>query len=72
VEQPNDVGDLYLDVAEAFMEVGNYKSAKPILASLVHSDNYNLVSTLVCLWSSRPYINVIVGLISLVSFLLIT
>ncbi|KAK2171464.1 hypothetical protein NP493_1062g00073 [Ridgeia piscesae] len=44
VEQPNDVGDLYLDVAEAFMEVGNYKSAKPILASLVHSDNYNLAA----------------------------
>ena len=44
-EQPNDVGDLYLDVAEAFMEVGDYKQAKPILASLVHSENYNLVST---------------------------
>ncbi|KAI0230463.1 General transcription factor 3C polypeptide 3 [Lamellibrachia satsuma] len=43
-EQPNDVGDLYLDVAEAFMEVGDYKQAKPILASLVHSENYNLAA----------------------------
>ena len=44
-EQPDDVGDLYLDVAEAFMEEGGYKPAKPILAALVHSQNYNLVST---------------------------
>ena len=71
MEQPNDVGDLYLDVAEAFMEVGNYKSARPILAALVHSDNYNLVSALGQLWTSRPYIHISVGLISLVSFLLI-
>ena len=43
-ESPNDMGDLYLDVAEAFMDKGVYKEAKPILATLVHSDSYNLVS----------------------------
>ena len=43
-EDPEEVGDLYLDVAEAHMENGQYKEAKMILASLVKSTNYNLVS----------------------------
>ncbi|XP_064653251.1 general transcription factor 3C polypeptide 3-like isoform X1 [Lineus longissimus] len=43
-ESPNDMGDLYLDVAEAFMEKSVYKQAKPILATLVHSDSYNLAA----------------------------
>ncbi|ELU03270.1 hypothetical protein CAPTEDRAFT_162722 [Capitella teleta] len=39
-ENPEDIGDLYLDIAEAFMEAGSYKEAQPILAKLVKSKNY--------------------------------
>ena len=42
-ESVEDVGDLYLDVAEAYMEQGNYTECKPILAALVDSQKYNLV-----------------------------
>ena len=42
-ENPDDVGDLYLDIAEAYMNVGLYTSAKPILVSLVTSAQYNMV-----------------------------
>nr|XP_028607743.1 general transcription factor 3C polypeptide 3 isoform X1 [Podarcis muralis] len=43
VEQnPEDMGDLYLDVAEAFLDVGEYNSALPLLSSLVCSERYNL------------------------------
>ena len=42
-ENPDEVGDLYFDVAEAYMEMGCYREAEPILAQLVHSYKYNLV-----------------------------
>ncbi|XP_010562436.1 PREDICTED: general transcription factor 3C polypeptide 3 isoform X5 [Haliaeetus leucocephalus] len=43
VEQnPEEMGDLYLDVAEAFLDVGEYNSALPLLSSLVCSERYNL------------------------------
>ncbi|XP_026523762.1 general transcription factor 3C polypeptide 3 isoform X2 [Notechis scutatus] len=43
VEQnPEDMGDLYLDVAEAFLDVGEYNLALPLLSSLVCSERYNL------------------------------
>ncbi|XP_072019702.1 LOW QUALITY PROTEIN: general transcription factor 3C polypeptide 3-like [Amphiura filiformis] len=41
-ESPDEMGDLYLDVAEAYVEGGQYSEAKPILASLVKTSNYNL------------------------------
>ncbi|XP_078727217.1 general transcription factor 3C polypeptide 3 [Lampetra fluviatilis] len=43
-QNPEDMGDLYLDVAEAFLEVGEYNSALPLLASLVCSERYNLAA----------------------------
>ena len=43
-ENMNENGDLYLDVAEAYMENGYYKYAEPILAKLVKTKNYDLVS----------------------------
>ena len=39
-------GDLYLDVAEAYMENGYYKQAETILGKLVKSKNYDLVRLL--------------------------
>lgn len=38
-----DIGDLFLDVAEAYMDKGQYKLAKSILEKLVGTTNYNLV-----------------------------
>lgn len=37
-------GDLYLDIAEAYMDIKCYKEAKGILEQLVASTNYSLVS----------------------------
>uniref|UniRef100_A0A672YUC1 General transcription factor IIIC, polypeptide 3 n=1 Tax=Sphaeramia orbicularis TaxID=375764 RepID=A0A672YUC1_9TELE len=37
-----EVGDLYLDVSEAYMEEGQYESALPMLSTLVVSEKYNL------------------------------
>ena len=48
-ESIDDVGDLYLDIAEAYMDQGYYAEAKPILASLVDSVKYNLVSLIIFL-----------------------
>lgn len=45
-EKPEDVGDLYLDMAEAFHENGYYHTSKPLLERLVHSDQFNLVRQL--------------------------
>ena len=45
-ESVEEVGDLYLDVAEAYMDKGYYAECKPLLASLVDSEKYNLVTTL--------------------------
>ncbi|XP_029353094.1 general transcription factor 3C polypeptide 3 [Echeneis naucrates] len=41
-QSPEDIGDLYLDVGEAYMEEGEYVSALPLLSALVISDKYNL------------------------------
>ena len=43
-EDIEETGDLHLDVAEAYMENGYYKQAEPILAKLVKSKTYDLVS----------------------------
>ncbi|ESP05339.1 hypothetical protein LOTGIDRAFT_208362 [Lottia gigantea] len=40
-EEVNDVGDLFLDVAESYMEVGCHESAIPILETLVKSTNFD-------------------------------
>lgn len=37
-------GDLYLDLAEAFMESGHYKQAEQLLKMLVKTQNYNLAA----------------------------
>ncbi|XP_066517872.1 general transcription factor 3C polypeptide 3 [Hoplias malabaricus] len=41
-QSPEEMGDLYLDVAEAFMDEGEYNSALPLLSALVCSERYNL------------------------------
>ncbi|XP_063962853.1 general transcription factor 3C polypeptide 3-like isoform X2 [Lytechinus pictus] len=41
-EDPEDFGDLYLDVAEAYIDINDHQSAKPILAALLKAKNYNL------------------------------
>ncbi|OCT86295.1 hypothetical protein XELAEV_18019987mg [Xenopus laevis] len=41
-QNPEEVGDLYLDVAEAFLDAGEYNSALPLLSALVCSEKYNL------------------------------
>ena len=43
-EDPEDLGDLHLDVAEAYMEQSHHTLAEPILKSLVHTTNYNLAA----------------------------
>ncbi|KPP62700.1 general transcription factor 3C polypeptide 3-like, partial [Scleropages formosus] len=41
-QSPEEFGDLYLDVAEAFLDEGKYSSALPLLSALVCSERYNL------------------------------
>uniref|UniRef100_A0A3B4V436 General transcription factor IIIC, polypeptide 3 n=1 Tax=Seriola dumerili TaxID=41447 RepID=A0A3B4V436_SERDU len=41
-QSPEEIGDLYLDVGEAYLEEGEYMSALPLLSALVISDKYNL------------------------------
>lgn len=41
-QSPEEIGDLYLDVAEAFLDQGEYSSALPLLSVLVMSEKYNL------------------------------
>ncbi|KAM9397692.1 general transcription factor 3C polypeptide 3 isoform 1-T1 [Salvelinus alpinus] len=41
-QSPEELGDLYLDVAEAFLDEGEYNSALPLLSALVCSERYNL------------------------------
>lgn len=41
-QSPEDIGDLYLDVAEAYLDQGEYTSALPLLSVLVISEKYNL------------------------------
>lgn len=45
-ENIEENGDLYLDIAEAYMDTGTVKQALPLLQALVKTKNYNLVSTL--------------------------
>ncbi|XP_041359520.1 general transcription factor 3C polypeptide 3-like isoform X2 [Gigantopelta aegis] len=40
-EDIDEFGDLYLDVAEAFMDRGHYSEAEPIIRKLVLSKSYN-------------------------------
>jgi hypothetical protein len=57
-ENPDIVGDLHLDIAEAYMSVGLHASAKPLLVSLVTSVEYNKVSLSVVKLQSCLAINV--------------
>lgn len=41
-QSPEEIGDLYLDVGEAYLDQGQYVSALPLLSSLVMSEKYNL------------------------------
>ncbi|XP_070786830.1 general transcription factor 3C polypeptide 3 [Enoplosus armatus] len=41
-QSPEEIGDLYLDVGEAYLEEGEYMSALPLLSALVISEKYNL------------------------------
>ncbi|XP_040888710.1 general transcription factor 3C polypeptide 3 isoform X2 [Toxotes jaculatrix] len=41
-QSPEEIGDLYLDVAEAYLDKGEYLSALPLLSALVISEKYNL------------------------------
>ncbi|XP_044044317.1 general transcription factor 3C polypeptide 3 [Siniperca chuatsi] len=41
-QSPEEIGDLYLDIGEAYLEEGEYMSALPLLSALVISDKYNL------------------------------
>nr|XP_020471016.1 general transcription factor 3C polypeptide 3 isoform X2 [Monopterus albus] len=41
-QSPEEVGDLFLDVGEAYLEKGEYVSALPLLSALVISKKYNL------------------------------
>lgn len=41
-QSPEEIGDLYLDVGEAYIEQGKYMSALPLLSALVISEKYNL------------------------------
>ena len=43
-ENCDDVGDLYLDVAEAFMSENIYNQAEPLLSRLTGSQNYNMAA----------------------------
>ena len=39
-ENPDIIGDLYLDIALAYMAKGHYSNARPLLDALVNSTNY--------------------------------
>ncbi|MEQ2163213.1 hypothetical protein GOODEAATRI_027896 [Goodea atripinnis] len=41
-QSPEEIGDLYLDVAEAYLDQGRYSSALPLLSALVVSEKYDL------------------------------
>lgn len=43
-ESPEEMGDLYLDLADAFSEMGKYEVANVFLEKLVHSVKYNLAA----------------------------
>ncbi|KAK2880249.1 general transcription factor 3C polypeptide 3 isoform X1 [Channa argus] len=41
-QSPEEIGDLYLDIGEAYLDKGQYMSALPLLSALVISVKYNL------------------------------
>lgn len=41
-QSPEEIGDLYLDVGEAYLDQGQYICALPLLSALVTSEKYNL------------------------------
>ncbi|GIX70562.1 general transcription factor 3C polypeptide 3, partial [Caerostris extrusa] len=41
-ENPEEMGDLFLDVAEALMEVKEFEAAKPLLHALISTPTYDL------------------------------
>ncbi|XP_029307780.1 general transcription factor 3C polypeptide 3 isoform X2 [Cottoperca gobio] len=41
-QSQEEIGDLYLDVGEAYLEEGEYMAALPLLSALVISEKYNL------------------------------
>ncbi|XP_042369236.1 general transcription factor 3C polypeptide 3 [Plectropomus leopardus] len=41
-QSPEEIGDLYLDVGEAYLEEGEYMTALPLLSALIISEKYNL------------------------------
>ncbi|KAI1280543.1 Rho GTPase-activating protein [Halotydeus destructor] len=41
-EDAEEMGDLYLDIAEAYMDIASYPEAEPFLRKLVNTQNYNL------------------------------
>ncbi|KAH8038600.1 hypothetical protein HPB51_002239 [Rhipicephalus microplus] len=43
-EDPEDAGDLFLDVAEALMEVRRVQEARPLLHALVNTRNYGMAA----------------------------
>ena len=43
-ENPNEMGDLFLDIADAYLNIGQPDGAEPLLKSLVSSRTYNCAS----------------------------
>ncbi|XP_071799551.1 general transcription factor 3C polypeptide 3-like isoform X2 [Asterias amurensis] len=43
-KSPNEMGDLYLDVAEAYIDLGHFVDALSLLEVLVDTENYNLAA----------------------------
>lgn len=43
MESTDNMGDLFLDVAEAFMNIGEYQEALPYLSALASTESYNMV-----------------------------
>lgn len=41
-QSAEEIGDLYLDVGEAYLEKGAYLAALPLLSALIISEKYNL------------------------------
>ena len=63
-ENPDMVGDLHLDIAEAYMSIEDYSAAKPLLAKLVSSAEYNKVgsSKLFSVLQKSNVLNVVIGI----------
>lgn len=44
-ENPDEMGDLFLDIADAYLQIGQPEGAEPLLKRLVYSRAYNNAST---------------------------